>query len=87
MAQNFNARIGKRLRDLRKQRALSIEKLAEVADIAPLRLARIESGTAAATTDELYALKTILKVDLVDLFATIMRDIHENKPTDVDPDQ
>lgn len=76
--------IGKRIRSLRKIRDLSLEQLAEKADISSKYLGEIERGRSNLTIDIMEKLSVALEVNLVDLFeyqhetsrAILKQDIH-----------
>jgi transcriptional regulator with XRE-family HTH domain len=61
-------RIGKRIKELRKARSLSQERLAELLEISPNYLSGIECGRENPTLDLLLRLATSLKVDVAALF-------------------
>jgi transcriptional regulator with XRE-family HTH domain len=60
--------IGKRLKELRKNRLLSQEQLAEKADINSKYLSRIERGTENPTLDMLIKLADALDVEMWEMF-------------------
>ena len=61
-------RIGKRIKELRKTRGLSQERVAELLDISPNYLSGIECGRENPTLDLLLRLAAALKVDVAALF-------------------
>ena len=64
---NICKTLGKRLRDFRKQRGLSQEKLAEAADLNTTFVGSIERGQANPTLDTLCKLANALDIDVLDL--------------------
>jgi transcriptional regulator with XRE-family HTH domain len=62
--------IGKRIQELRKQRGLSQEQIAEKAEISSNYLSRIECGKENPTLDMLVKLASALKVEMWELFIT-----------------
>lgn len=60
--------LGRRIRELRKARGLSQERLAEQIDIEPRNLTRIESGKGYPTFDRLDAIGKALGVELKAFF-------------------
>ena len=60
--------LGIRIKELRKMRELSQEKLAEKVNIDPKHLSRIEVGRSFPSMDTLTEISKSLKVDLKDLF-------------------
>jgi transcriptional regulator with XRE-family HTH domain len=62
-------RIGKRIKELRKARGLSQERVAEMLDISTNYLSGIECGRENPTLDLLLRLAAALKVDVAALFS------------------
>jgi transcriptional regulator with XRE-family HTH domain len=60
--------IGKRIQELRKNRRLSQEQVAEKADISPNYLSRIECGKENPTLDMLIKLAHALEVEIWEMF-------------------
>ncbi len=60
--------IGSRIKELRKSRKLSQEKLAERAEINPKYLSRIELGIENPTLDLFIKLATALEVEMWEMF-------------------
>lgn len=60
--------LGKRIRELRKSKKMSIEKLAEKANLHTTYVGDIERGDANATISALVKIATALEVELYDLF-------------------
>ncbi len=60
--------LGARIKELRKLRGLSQEKLAEMIDIDPKHLSRIEVGRGFPSMDTLAAIAKSLKMDMKDFF-------------------
>ena len=65
---NIRNNIGKRIKELRKSKNLSQEKLAELADIAQNTLSYIENGTNFCSVDTLDRIITALEVEPNELF-------------------
>lgn len=59
---------GKQVRSLRKQRKLSMEKLAELANIDYRQLSYVELGQVNTTISTIYAIAKALDVSLKELF-------------------
>lgn len=68
MTMNKKALIGQRIKELRKRRGLSQDKVAEKADTSPNYLSRMERGTENPTLDMLIKLSDALAVELWELF-------------------
>ena len=68
---------GRRLKELRKQRDLTQEKLAELIDIDPKQISRIENGGCFTTFDTLEKIAKIFNIKIHDLFY-----IEHKKPKD-----
>lgn len=60
--------LGARIKELRKLRALSQERLAEMIDIDPKHLSRIEVGRSFPSMDTLTAMAKSLQVEMKDFF-------------------
>ena len=60
--------LGARIKEMRKLRGLSQEKLAEMINIDPKHLSRIEVGRSFPSMDTLDKIAKALRVDLKDLF-------------------
>ncbi len=60
--------LGTRVREVRKLRGLSQEKLAEKVGVDPKQISRIEGGKSAPSLDTLEAIAKHLQVDMKDLF-------------------
>jgi transcriptional regulator with XRE-family HTH domain len=60
--------LGARIKELRKLRGLSQEKLAEMINIDPKHLSRIEVGRSFPSMDTLAAIAKSLKMELKDFF-------------------
>ncbi len=67
--------LGKRIKELRKERALSQEGLAEIIGIEPNNLSRIENGRNYPTPENLYKIAAALGVDIYKLY---LFDHHKN---------
>lgn len=65
--QNICKTLGKRLKDFRKQKGLSQEKLAEAADLNTTFVGSIERGQANPTLDTLCKLANALEIEILDL--------------------
>jgi transcriptional regulator with XRE-family HTH domain len=61
--------LGARIKELRKLRGLSQEKLAEIINIDPKHLSRIEVGRSFPSMDTLEGIAKALKVELKEFFA------------------
>lgn len=64
---NICKTLGKRLREFRKQKGLSQEKLAEAADLNTTFVGSIERGQANPTLDTLCKLANALGIEVLDL--------------------
>lgn len=64
----IKALFGMRIKELRKNRGLSQEELAEKADVSSKYLSRIEMGQYFPSMDVLIKLADVLNVDIKDLF-------------------
>lgn len=60
--------LGTRIREVRKLRGLSQEKLAEKVGVDPKQISRIEGGKSAPSLDTLEAIAKHLQVEMKDLF-------------------
>ncbi|WP_136525731.1 helix-turn-helix domain-containing protein [Geomonas ferrireducens] len=60
--------LGTRVREVRKLRGLSQEKLAEQVGVDPKQISRIEGGKSAPSLDTLEAIAKHLQVEMKDLF-------------------
>jgi len=60
--------LGARIKELRKNRAMSQEQLAERIDVDPKHLSRIESGRGYPSLDALENIANVLKIEMKDLF-------------------
>jgi len=60
--------LGMRIREVRKARLLSQEKLAEKVGVDPKQISRIEGGKSAPSLDTLEAIAKNLQVEVKDLF-------------------
>ena len=60
--------IGRRIKELRKSKGLSQEKLAELAETSPNYLSRMERGTENPTLDMLIKLSNALEVEMWEMF-------------------
>jgi len=60
--------IGHRIKELRKSKGLSQEKLAEKAETSPNYLSRMERGTENPTLDMLMKLSSALEVEMWEMF-------------------
>lgn len=65
---NEKKQLGRRIKELRKQRGLSQEKFSEKADISPQYLSRIESGVENPTLDLFIKLSRALEVEMWEMF-------------------
>lgn len=75
--------LGMRIREVRKARGLSQEKLAEKVGVDPKQISRIEGGKSAPSLDTLEAIAKHLQVEMKDLF-----DFHHLLPEErVEEDQ
>lgn len=62
------ALIGKRIQELRKSKGFSQERIAEIADISPTYLSRIECGKENPTLDLFIKLSRALDVEMWEMF-------------------
>jgi len=65
-----NARIGRKLKELRERRNLSQEKLAEMLDIPRPAISQIENGTRSVSADELVSMSKVLGTHIETLLGT-----------------
>lgn len=65
---NTKELIGNRIKELRKKRGLSQEKLSEKAEITPNYLSRVERGTENPTLDMFIRLANALEVEMWEVF-------------------
>ena len=66
---------GKNLRDIRKARELSQEKLAEMADLHPRALQKIEAGDVNVTLSTILRLQKVLGCSWENVFRPFLRKI------------
>ena len=62
-------RVGRRVRELRREARLTQAQLAEQADLAPHSVSRIERGQQAPSLEALERMAKALQVEVADLFA------------------
>jgi transcriptional regulator with XRE-family HTH domain len=62
--------VGARIRELRKDRGLSLRALAELSGLSLNAVSRIERGESSPTVASLFSLATALQVHIADLFTT-----------------
>ena len=67
-AQNDLVEFGQKLREIRKSKKLSMEKLANIADMERVQISRIELGKTNPKLSTIYALARALDVDVTELF-------------------
>ena len=67
----FIQQIGERIREVRKDKKLSLGKMSLLSGIKKSNLSRIESGKTNITLGTLYAISTVLKVPVSDFFSGI----------------
>lgn len=65
---NFKEAFGSNLRNVRKSKNLTIEKFAEMLDVSPRQVTRIESGKNFPSAETLCKISTVLNVQLKNLF-------------------
>jgi transcriptional regulator with XRE-family HTH domain len=68
MKMNEKKLLGQRIKELRKSKGFSQEKLAEKAETSPNYLSRIERGTDNPTLDMLIKLANALEVEMWEMF-------------------
>ncbi|HRN29295.1 MAG TPA: cupin domain-containing protein [Terrimesophilobacter sp.] len=61
--------LGKRVREIRVSRGMSLRKLAEVSNVSASFLSQLERGASGASVATLIEISTALRVSLADLFA------------------
>ena len=66
---NIKKTLGEKIKRVRKQRGLTQEQLAEMIDIAPKNLSKIEVGSCFVTAETLEKLLVALNVTTEELFA------------------
>jgi transcriptional regulator with XRE-family HTH domain len=66
---NIKKTLGEKIKRVRKQRGLTQEKLAELIDIAPRNLSKIEVGACFVTAETLEKLLVALDISTEELFA------------------
>ena len=66
---NIKKTLGEKIKRVRKQRGLTQEQLAELIDIAPKNLSKIEVGACFVTAETLEKLLVALNVSTEELFA------------------
>lgn len=64
----FKKLFGKRIKNIRKSRKLTQEKLAETIGIEPAHLCKMENGTHFPSLKTLLKLVNILEIEITDLF-------------------
>lgn len=60
---------GKRLKELRKAKKITQEQLAEIVELDPKQVCRIENGTCFTTFETLQKLANFYNVEIYDLFS------------------
>ena len=83
--ENVTIEFGKRVRNERKSQGLSIEELAELANVSIDTIKRYESGkTKSGSIDVAYNIARALNISIADLFPeTVNKDMLENNSNDV----
>lgn len=66
--ENIKELLGSRIKEIRKRRKLTQEKLAEMVGIEPNNLCRIENGKNFPTPENLFKISKALSVDVYELF-------------------
>lgn len=66
--EKFVLAVGKRIRQIRTDKGLSIEKLALLSGLSYSQVIRIENGKINTSIYQLYIISRTLKVDLVEFF-------------------
>ena len=66
---NIKKELGEKIKRIRKQKGLTQEKLAEMIDIAPRNLSKIEVGSCFVTSETLEKLLSALDVTTEELFS------------------
>lgn len=69
--EGLNIKIGKKLRELRKEKKLTLKQLAERADVSVSLISQIERAESAASLSTLNKVATILNMHLKEFFAEI----------------
>lgn len=64
----FLAKLGAKIRKVRKEKSLSLDKLAALCDYEKANLSRIESGKTNTTILTLYTLSRVMGVKVSDFF-------------------
>ena len=80
---NTKQLLGKRLKELRKQKGLSQERLAELVEIEPTSLSNIENGRNYPLFTTLEKILAILEVDFIDVFKFQHHDTHKNLMSEI----
>lgn len=75
---NLQRRFGLRIRTLRESRKLTREDLAELSELSPQNIAKIEAGDRFVTADSLDRLATALDMPVNDLFV-FNEDVHQSR--------
>jgi len=75
MANDFNKKLGLRIRELRLARKIKQGKFADLLNMERSNFTRIESGKQRPNDENLYKIANILNVEIKDLF-----DFEHNKP-------
>ncbi|MDO5437570.1 MAG: helix-turn-helix transcriptional regulator [bacterium] len=65
---DFKIKFGRRLKELRKSKNFSQEKFAELIEIAPRNLSKIETGQAFPSSSSLEKIISVLEVEANNLF-------------------
>lgn len=71
--QELSVKIGTRLRDLRLDKKMTIEKVALLADMEYTQLSRIELGIINTSLFQIYKLSKILEINMSDIFTDIKK--------------
>ena len=71
--QELSVKIGTRLRDLRLDKKMTIEKVALQADMEYTQLSRIELGIINTSLFQIYKLSKILEINMSDIFSDIKK--------------
>lgn len=75
---DFAITLGKRVREVRKDKGFTLEKLALEAGIELKQLARIEYGEVNTSVYQIYKLSYSLNIDLKEMFEPIPKKNREN---------
>jgi len=78
--------LGKRIKELRKRKGLSQEKLAELADIEPTSLSNIENGRNYPSFATLENIVKFLDATFIDVFKFQQHNIPENLLNEINSD-